>query len=58
MEHRGIPYQVVQASPSGWRWTAQLDDTRTRTGTSFSRGNAIFQAVAAIDKALGLLPKI
>jgi hypothetical protein len=57
MEHRGIPYQVVQtASPSGWRWTVQLDDIRTRTGTTFSKGNAIFRAISAIEKALGASP--
>jgi hypothetical protein len=54
MEHKGIPYQIVQtASPRGWRWTVQLDDDRTKTGTSFSKGTAIFQAVTVIDKALG-----
>jgi hypothetical protein len=59
MEHRGIQYQVVQtASPNGWRWNVQLDDTRTRTGTSFSKRNAIFQAVTAIEKVLGPLPEI
>jgi hypothetical protein len=52
MEHRGIPYQIVQtASP-----TVQLDDIWTKTGTSFSKGNAIFQAITAIDKALGPPP--
>ena len=59
MEHRGIQYQVVQtASPTGWRWTVQLDDKRIRAGISFSKGNAIFQAVTAIDKALGPPPEI
>jgi hypothetical protein len=55
MEHRGIPYQVVQttASPTGYRWTVQLDADRIKTGTSSSKGNAIFQAVRAIDKAVG-----
>jgi hypothetical protein len=27
----------------------QLDDKRSKTGTSFSKGNAIFQAVTAIE---------
>jgi hypothetical protein len=53
MEHKGIQYQIVQtASPTGWKWTVQIDDNRTKTGTSFSKGNAIFKAVTAIDKAL------
>jgi hypothetical protein len=57
MEHKGKQYQIVQtASPSSWRWTVQLDENRTKTGTSFSKGNAIFQAVTAIDKALAAPP--
>jgi hypothetical protein len=53
MEHKGVPYQVVQtANPTGWRWTVEFDDGRTRTGTSFSRGNAIFTAIRAIEKVL------
>jgi hypothetical protein len=57
MEHRGIEYQVVQTTnPMGWIWTADLDG-RTRTGVSFSRANAIFNAVAAIEKALSAAPK-
>jgi hypothetical protein len=58
MEHKGIQYQIVQtASPTGWKWTVQIDDIRTRTGTSFSKGNAIFQAVKAIDKVLAAQPR-
>ena len=53
MDHRGIQYQVVQtASPTGYRWTVQLNATRMKTGTSSSRGNAIFQAARAIDLAI------
>jgi hypothetical protein len=53
VEHKGIPYQVVQtASPTGFLWTVQLDETRTKTGTASSKGNAIFQAVCVIDKAI------
>jgi hypothetical protein len=52
MEHKGIEYRVVQtANPTGFRWTAELD-TKTQTGVSSSKGNAIFNAVRAIDKAL------
>jgi hypothetical protein len=54
VEHRGLQYQIVQtANPTGFRWTVQLDASRTRTGTSPSKGNAIFKAVSVIDRALG-----
>jgi hypothetical protein len=54
MEYRGIQYQVVQtANPTGFKWTVHLDESRTKTGVSYSRGNAIFNAVRTIDKALG-----
>jgi hypothetical protein len=52
MEHRGIEYRIVQtANPTGFRWTTELDK-KTQTGVSSSKGNAIFNAVRAIDKAL------
>jgi hypothetical protein len=55
MEHRGIQYQVVQtASPTGWKWTVQLDGGRIKTGVSFSRQYAIFDATNAIEKALSV----
>jgi hypothetical protein len=58
MEHKGIQYQIVQtASPTGWKWSVQIDDNRTKTGTSFSKGNAIFQAVTAINKVLSAQPQ-
>jgi hypothetical protein len=58
MEHKGIQYQVVQtANPTGWKWTAQLDQGRTKTGVSSSKNSAIFDAVNAINKALGAPPK-
>jgi hypothetical protein len=56
MEHRGFQYQVVQtANPTGYRWTVQLDASCEKTGTSYSRGNAIFKAVCVIEKAAQLL---
>ena len=59
MEHRGIEYSVVQtASPTGWKWTVYLDDGRIKTGTSFSKGNAIFSAVRAIEKVVVPLPDV
>jgi hypothetical protein len=59
MEHRGIEYRVVQtANPTGWRWTVYLDGGRTKTGASFSKGRAIFNAVRAIEKAIIPLPEV
>ena len=53
MEHRGIQYQIVQmANPTGWKWTVQLDQGRAKTGLSFSKQYAIFDATNAIEKAL------
>jgi len=57
MEHKGIRYQVVQTgSPTGFLWTVYLDEKSTKTGVSFSRENAVFNAERAIDKALGRNP--
>jgi hypothetical protein len=54
MEHRGMQYQIVQtANPTGFRWTVQIDANRSRTGTSLSKGNAIFRAVCVIERAVG-----
>jgi hypothetical protein len=53
MEHKGIQFQIVQmANPTGWIWTLELDKGRTKIGVSFSKANAIFNAISAIDKAL------
>jgi hypothetical protein len=53
VEYKGIPYQVVQtANPTGYRWSVQLDGKLTKTGTSHSKGNAIFKAVSAISRAV------
>ena len=58
MEHKGIQYRVVQtANPTGFRWTVEFDDNRTKTGTCSSRGNAIFKAARAIENALGETPQ-
>ena len=58
MDHKGIRYQVVQtANPSGFKWIVHLDEIRTKTGVSYSRGNAIFHAVRAIDKAVSASAK-
>jgi len=58
VEYRGIQYQIVEtANPTGWKWTVQLDEGRTKTGLSFSREYAIFDATNAIEKALSATPK-
>jgi hypothetical protein len=58
VEYRGIQYQIVEtANPTGWKWTVQLDGGRTKTGLSFSREYAIFDATNAIEKALSATPK-
>lgn len=52
MEYKGIQYDVVQtASPTGFKWTVQLDGERTRTGVAYSKAEAISTAERAIDKA-------
>jgi hypothetical protein len=58
MKHKGIQYQVVQtANPTGFRWAVQLDENKTKTGLSTSKGNAIFNAVSFIDRAIREQPK-
>jgi hypothetical protein len=53
MEHRGVQYQVDEMTDvPAFIWTVHLDET-IRIGVSFSKENAIFNAVCAIDKALG-----
>jgi hypothetical protein len=58
MEHKGVQYQVVQtANPTGFKWTVQLDEKRTRTGVARAKGTAIFHAVRFIDRALRERPR-
>jgi hypothetical protein len=58
MEHRGIQYEVLETvNPTGFIWTVYLKQNRTKIGVSFSNENAIFNAMRAIDEALGLPPK-
>jgi hypothetical protein len=53
MEHKGIPYRIVQtACPTGFKWTVELDANRIKAGFSFSKGNAILSAMRAIDRSL------
>jgi hypothetical protein len=53
MKYRGVEYQVVQtASLTGWKWTVELDQNRSRTGTTPTRAAAIALAQRFIDTAL------
>jgi hypothetical protein len=53
LDYKDIEYQVRQtASPSGWKWTVFLDATRTRTGTSPTKADAVQDAERAIDNAI------
>lgn len=53
MEYRAIEYQLVQtANPCCWKWTIFLDATRTRTGISLTRADAVLDAERAIDAVL------
>jgi hypothetical protein len=53
MQYRNTEYQVIQTgTPTGWKWTVQLDQNRSRTGSSSRRTTAIALAQRAIDKAL------
>jgi hypothetical protein len=53
MEHKGLPYSVVQAaSAPGWKWIVHLNDRRTKIGTAPSREMAIRLAELAIEDAL------
>ena len=53
MDHKGIQYQIVQtANPTAFKWTVQLDETRTRTGQSYSMKEAVLDAQRKIDKVL------
>ena len=50
MQHKGVQYQVVEtANPSGWKWTVELDEGRTKTGVSCSRAHAALYAINAIE---------
>jgi hypothetical protein len=58
VEHKGMEYQIVQrANPTGFKWIVQLSDSKTKTGVSRSRGNAIFKAVRTIDRAVSASAK-
>lgn len=53
MEYKGIQYSVLRtANPTGFKWTVELPNGRTRTGDSRSRPSAIRLAITTIDRAL------
>jgi hypothetical protein len=53
MQHKGVQYEVVEtANPSGWKWTVQLADDRTKTGVSCSKAHAALYAINAIELTL------
>jgi hypothetical protein len=53
MQHKGVQYQVAEtANPTGWIWTVQFAEGRTKTGVSYSKGHAIFHAINAIELTL------
>jgi len=53
MRHRDIEYEVVQTvSPTGWKWTFQIEGQQMKTGKAGSRAIAMVLAQAAIDKAI------
>jgi hypothetical protein len=57
MEHKGIPYRILQtANPTGWKWIVEFDAGRTKSGDTYSRIRAIKLAETAIDKMLGKQP--
>jgi hypothetical protein len=50
MEHKGIEYHVLlTANPTGWKWIVHLK-ARAKTGVSYSREAAIFNAERIIDR--------
>ena len=53
MEHKGIQYQVLQTTnPTGFNWIVQLDENKTKTGVSNTKGDAILRAMRFIDRAI------
>ena len=49
--YKGIEYQVVQtSSPTGWKWTVEMEGRRPRVGGGHSRAAAIALAQIAIDR--------
>jgi hypothetical protein len=53
MEYRGYKYQVVETSePTKWRWTVDLGDEGTKTGSGYTRTAAVGFAQRCIDRSI------
>ena len=53
MEHKGIPFEVIQTTNQGcWKWTAFLDAISSLTGIALTRADAVLDAELVIEKAL------
>jgi hypothetical protein len=53
MEYKDFEYHLVQThDPYGWKWTVFVAETRTRTGRSLTRADAVLDAESEIDKLL------
>ena len=51
MEHRGIEYQIQGlATAHRWKWTVFATQTKTWTGISNTRADAVLDAERAIDR--------
>ena len=51
MEYRGVEYAVVQAIPTGWRWSVKRAGQSDKVGTSLTRESAILRAKRFIDES-------
>ena len=53
MEHRGIEYQIQElATAHRWKWTVVATQTKTWTGISNTRADAVLDAERAADRLL------
>jgi hypothetical protein len=53
LQYKGVEYRILQtANPTGFKWIVQLEETRTRTGTSASMRTAVLDAQRKIDREL------
>ena len=53
MDYKAIQFEIIQATnPFCWKWIVFLDATRTRTGVTLTRADAVLDAEFAIDNVL------
>jgi hypothetical protein len=53
MQHKGIPYRIVQTSnPTGWKWTIEIPGKPHKSGQAINRTVAFRKAQIAIDRAI------